>query len=77
MKPVPKIRDPEAQESPEVSHMKTPISIPWRSPKKQLFQEDQYATLMEFDLIRSFDNINKKLTPARYTLIKYDKHLVF
>ena len=44
LKPVPTILDPDSGESPEVARMKAPVSVPRKSPRKRLFQEDQYQT---------------------------------
>ena len=77
LKPVPTILDPDSGESPEVARMKAPVSVPRKSPRKRLFQEDQYQTYLDKDMIRSFEDIDEKLTPSGYTLTKYDQHLVF
>ena len=76
LKPVPTIFSPK--DSPVVSHMKAPrISAPRKSPKKRLFQEDQYQKFLDDDMIRSYDEIDDTLTPTGYTLTRYDHHLVF
>ena len=77
MKPVPTIRDPDTEESPEVLHMKAPMSIPRKSPRKRPFQDDQYPTFLEADVIKSFDHIDEKMAPNGFTFAKYDDHLVF
>ena len=35
----------------EVAHVEAPVSIPWRSPRKRLFQEDKYSRFLEEDTI--------------------------
>ena len=77
LKPVPTIRDPDTEESPEVSHMKAPISVPRKSPRKRLFQEDEYPKYLERDIIRSFADIDEKFTPAGFTMSRFNEHLVF
>ena len=44
MKPVPTIFDPKTviNKNSETSNVTLPISIPWRSPRKSLYQGDQY-----------------------------------
>ena len=44
MKPVPTIFDPKTviNQNSETSNVTLPISIPWRSPRKSLYQGDQY-----------------------------------
>ena len=59
LKPVPTIRDPDAEESPEVARMKAPVSVPRRSPRKRLFQEDEYSKFLEADIIRSFADLTR------------------
>ena len=43
-KPVPTIFDPKTviNKISEINNVPLPISIPWRSPRKHLYQEDQY-----------------------------------
>ena len=77
LKPVPTIRDPDVEESPEVAHMKAPVSVPRRSPRKRLFQEDEYSKFLEADIIRSFSDIDDKLTPSGWSISKFEEHLVF
>ena len=44
MKPVPTIFDRKRviNKNSEINNVTLPISIPWRSPRKRLYQEDQY-----------------------------------
>ena len=77
LKPVPTILDPDSNDSPEVARMKAPVSVPRKSPRKRLFQEDQYQKFLENDAISSYDDIDEKLTPTGYTLTRFDQHLVF
>ena len=44
MKPVPTIFDPKTviNKNSETGNVTLPISIPWRSPRKSLYQGDQY-----------------------------------
>ena len=67
LKPVPTILDPDSNDSPEVARMKAPVSVPRKSPRKRLFQEDQYQKFLENDVISSYDDIDEKLTPTGYT----------
>ena len=57
--------------------MKAPVSVPRKSPRKRLFQEDQYQKFLDNDVIKCFDEIDEKLTPTGFTLTKFDQHLVF
>ena len=74
---MPTILDPDSNDSPEVARMKAPVSVPRKSPRKRLFQEDQYQKFLENDVISSYADIDEKLTPTGYTLTRFDQHLVF
>ena len=64
---------PDSEESPEVSYMnKAPMSVPQKSPRKRLFQEDEYSKFLEADIIRSFADIDEKLTPAGFTKSQFN-----
>ena len=52
LKPVPTIFDPASKEGPTASHMKAPISVPRKSPKKRPFQEEQYDKFLAQDTIK-------------------------
>lgn len=69
-KPVPTIFDPNnnnnsnnASSSSSVSHLKAPVSLPRRSPKKRVFQKDQQHIFAEQDKINCFGDIDQTLTP--------------
>ena len=76
-KPVPTILDPDVQVSPVVSHMKAPSSVPRKSPRKRIFQEDENDTFLMRDRISSFDDMNDSLAPLGYQCNKYNDHIVF
>ena len=76
LKPVPTIFSPGSADSPLVSHMKVPVSIPRKSPRKRLYQEDQYERFLDQDVIKSFDDINEKMIPSGFVLTRYAEHLV-
>ena len=63
--------------STESKHLKLPVFVPGKSPKKRVYQEDQFKLFKEQDKIKSFDDIDSTLTPPGYTFQKYDDHVVF
>ena len=78
LKPVPTIFDPEENHlSAESKHLKSPVSIPRKSPTKRIYQKDQYQIFEELDKIKSFDDIDSTMTPPGYAFQKYDDHVVF
>ena len=79
LKPVPTIFDPgeSSNLSAEANHLKSPVSVPRKSPMKRVYQEDQLHVFEEQDKIKSCDDIDSKLTPLGYTFQRYDDHVVF
>ena len=51
VKPVPTIFSPGSGDSAVVAHMKAPIAILRMSPKKRVYQEDEYAQFLHQDVI--------------------------
>ena len=79
LKPVPTIFDPgeSSNLSAEANHLKSPVSVPRKSPTKRVYQEDQLHVFEEQDKIKSFDDIDSKLAPLGYTFQRYDDHVAF
>ena len=78
LKPAPTIFDPEESHlSAESEHLKSPISVPRKSSKKRVYEQDQFKLFEEQDKVKSFNNIDSTLTPLGYTFQKYDGHAVF
>ena len=78
LNPVPTIFDPEESHlSTESKYLKSPVSVPRKSPTKWVSQQDQFKLFEVQDKIKSFDNIYSTLTPPGYTFQKYDDHIVF
>ena len=76
-KPVPTILDPDVKASPVVSHMKAPSAIPRKSPRKRIFQEDEYEKFVKQDTISSFDDMTESLAPLGYQTNRYNDHIVY
>ena len=74
---MPTIFDPEESHlSAESKYLKSPISVPRKSPTKRVYQQDQFKLFEEQDKIKSFDDIDSTLTPQWYACQKYDDHVV-
>ena len=76
-KPVPTILDPDVKVSPVVSHMKAPSAVPRKSPRKRIFQEDEYEKFTKQDTIASFDDMTESLAPLGYQTNRYNDHIVY
>ena len=76
LKPVPTIFNPESEDGPTTSQLKAPVSVPRKSPKKRIFQEEQLDEFLDYDIIKSFTDFDT-LTPSGYTLTKHDDHIVY
>ena len=64
------IFDPEENHLPaECKHLKSPISVPRKSPTKRVYQQHQFKLFEERDKIKSFDDIDSTLTPPGYTSV--------
>ena len=79
MKPVPTIFDPSNAtiQSSSASHITSPVSVPRKSPRKRVFQEEQYETFFANDLIKEFNDINEDLSPLGYSFKQHDDHVIF
>ena len=76
---MPTIFDPgeSSNLSAEANNLKSPVSVPRKSPTKRVYQEDQLHVFEEQDKIKSFDDIDSKVAPLGYTFQRYDHHVVF
>ena len=61
----------------ESKYLRSPVFVSRKLPKKRVYQQDQFKLFEEQDKIKSFDDINSKLTPPGYTFQKYDDLVVF
>ena len=67
LKPVPIIFDPkESHLSEESKHLKSPASVPRKSPSKKVYQQDQFKLFEKQDKIKIFDDIDCTSTPSGY-----------
>ena len=61
--------------SAEPKHLKWPASVPWKSPTKRVYQQDQSELFEEQGKIKSLDNIYSKLTHPGYTFQKNEDYV--
>ena len=63
LKPVPTIFTPSIQASQRSSssHVISPVTLPWRSPRKSIYQ-DQYQSFENYDLINKLSDIEESLS---------------
>ena len=61
VKPVVTIFNPKkvVNRNSEINHVTSPICIPWRTPKKRLYQEDQYKSFISKDSVKTFTCLNE------------------
>ena len=57
----------ESHSSAESKHLKSPISVPRKSPTKIVYHQDQFKLFEEQDKNKIFDDISSTLTPPGYT----------
>ena len=53
------------------------MSIPRKSPRKRIFQEEQYETFLADDSIKKRSDINENLVLPRYSFQQRDDHVKF
>ena len=79
VKPVPTIFDPKnvISENSEINSVTSPICVPQRTPRKRLYQEDQYESFISKDSVKDSKCLNESFFPSRYTFRKNDDHVLF
>ena len=53
------------------------ICIPRKTPRKRLYQEDQYESFISKDSVKDSKCLNESFSPSRYTFRKNDDHVLF
>ena len=79
LKPVPTIFDPSNPNfcNSSACQVTSPVSIPRKSPRKRLYQEDKYQSFLADDVIKNFSDINKNICPSGYLFQQYGDGVVF
>ena len=70
LKPLPRIFNPNIQtwQCSSSSHVISPVTEPRRSPRKHIYQDDQYQSFMNYDLINILSGIEESLSSAAFLL---------
>ena len=64
-------------QSSSPSNLISPVTIPRKSTRKQIFQDEQYETFLVNDSIKNLSNINENLAPPEYSFQQRDDHVKF
>ena len=73
LKRVPTIFNPKIQTSQcsSSSHIISPVTVPRRSPRKRIYQDDQYQSFINYDLINKLSGIEESLSLAGFLFTLY------
>ena len=79
LKPVPTIFNPSIQISKcsSSSHIISPVTVPRRSSRKRVYQDDQYQSSMNYDLINKLIDIKESLSLAGFLFKKNNDYVTF
>ena len=61
----------------EINNGTSPICISRRTPRKRLYQEDQYESFISKDFAKDFTCLNDSFPPIGYTFRKNHGHVLF
>ena len=53
------------------------MTVPRRSPRKRIYQDDQYQSFMNYDLINKLSNIEESLSPAGFLFKENNDYVTF
>ena len=59
------------------SHIISPVTVPRRSPRKRIYQDDQYQSFMNYDLINKLSDIEESLSLAGFLFKKNNDYVTF
>ena len=73
MKLIPTILDSKKaiNKNSERNNVTSTSNIPRRSPRKRLFQEDQYESFISKDSVKDFTCLNESFSPSGYVLYHF------
>ena len=79
LKPLPTIFNPYIQtwQCSSSSHIIYPVTVPRRSPIKRIYQDDQYQSFMNYDLINKLSGIEESLSLVGFLLKKNNDYITF
>ena len=76
---MPTIFNPNIQTSQcsSSSHIISPVTVPRRSPRTRISQDDQYQSFMNYDLISKLSDIEERLSLAGFLFKKNNHYVTF
>ena len=79
IKPVSTIVNPKKviNKNSEINNVTSPISIPQRSLRKRLYQEDKYDSFNSKDSVKDFGCLNESFPRGEYFFRHTDDHVLF
>ena len=79
LKPVPTIfnRNIQTSQLSSSSHVISPVTGPKRSPRQRIYQDDQYQSFRNYDLIKKVSDIEKSLFPAGFLCEENKDYVTF
>ena len=79
LQPVPTVFNPNIQTSQcsSSSHIISPVTVPRRSPRARISQDDQYQSFMNYDLIGKLIDIKERLSLAGFLFKKNNDYVTF
>ena len=61
----------------EINNATSPFCIPRRTPRKRLYQEDQYESFISKDSVKDSKCLNESFSISGYTFRKNEDHVLF
>ena len=55
----------------------SPVTVPRRSPRKRIYQDDQYQSFMNYDLINKLSDIEESISLAAFLFKKNNDYVTF
>ena len=79
LKPVSTIFNPNIQtsECSSSSHIISPVTVTRRSPRKHIYQDGQYQSFMNYDLINKLSDIEESISPVGFLFKKNNDYFTF
>ena len=79
VKPVPTIFHPKKViiQNSEINNLTLTVCIPRRTPRKRLYQEDQYESFISKNSVKDSKCLNESFSPSGYTFRENHDHALF
>ena len=79
LQPVPTVFNPNIQTSQcsSSSHIISPVTVPRRSPRKRIYQDDQYQSFMSYGLINKLSDTEESLSLHGFLFKKNNDYVAF